>query len=182
MKKIILILSAFLFFLSCKSNEEIINFISKQDNKPENKILITSNVVSNKTVLNVLKNYSHAQKEIFDSNFNFTKKLYDSITNKLLNDTISRNWKKKQFEEVDGIIVNTNLMYLKSNNIYYKKYFSGNYSLYSISKPTIINNLLLFYISKNRSLGSVEYSKVVIMEKKKNKWVNVVNVYSTELF
>lgn len=182
MKKIILILSVFLFFLSCKSNEEIINFISKEDNKSENKILISSNIVSNKTVLNVLKKYNYAQKEIFESNFKITEKLYDTISNKLLSDTIARNWSKKQFKKIDVDIVNTDLIYLKNNNIYYKQYFSGNYSLYSISKPIMVNNLLLFYISKNRSLGSVEYSKVVIMEKKKNKWVNVINVYSTELF
>ena len=91
MKKIILILSVFLFFLSCKSNEEIINFISKEDNKSENKILISSNIVSNKTVLNVLKKYNYAQKEIFESNFKITEKLYDTISNKLLSDTIARN-------------------------------------------------------------------------------------------
>lgn len=165
-----------LMFASCKSLDPIISY-TKLSNKSLNKVYIYENKVPLNSTINILK--KNGNNENITRSKYINDKIYFQLKEKFKNDTIQKKWFDKDFIKFNYKIITNDFIALKNNN---SELFKNKKILFAFSDPiNISKKKVLFYASKSNTLGSSNFSGIVIMEKIKNKWTIIETIESKEL-
>ncbi|WP_395043791.1 hypothetical protein [Flavobacterium sp.] len=180
MKKIA-VYSFVLFFYSCSSPNRIIeNYLLyevKNDTIKKN-ILIKKRTSFEEafTIFRGMKLTPRTDEEL---------KIHQEIKNKFTNE-VNTNWKKSDFKKINFDIINEDsvIHFLNSRREKFNNRIEADrFNMFFISKPYYYQkNKVFFRISKTRFFRKRIYDNVIILERKKMKWIIVKTMQNTSLY
>lgn len=182
MKKTIPILLFGFTLFSCSTSNKCIQIYLKDELNNNRSNNITSLLVDKKKETKlVLTAYSY--KDLKTNEYkvkNYNQIYYDELKNKISNDTMIENWKKREAEKFnfESIFTNKYLDFSNKENVKLEIY------KYSISKPIFIKNkkIALFGLSIIKKTNNIYDSYLVIMEKENGNWIIKEKVQSLMLY
>lgn len=183
MKRILINISLFFFFISCSTNNCIESYLKEKKSNNIGKVasVLTDQKIDVANTLNVYQGRTRGQRDSRAKSFN--QEDYDFLRKQYKNDTIIEYWSKKESKDFEfmSLVKRGGLSRLRDS------ISSTNENLdvynYNLSKPIFTKNkkLALFSILVTKQPHTTIENSVIIMKKSNGKWIEVENVNSTAL-
>lgn len=169
-----------LLLTSCTINKPILVYTNDEiKNKNPDIVYVFKNKIASNYVINNLSKLN--SDTTFTRSKFYTYNDFKNFKTKYKNDTLIEFWNNKDFKNIKCKFISNSLTDFK--NLLSKKNLKIKTLFLSFSKPLYIENdtKILFYVSKSSSFGSVEFSKIIIMEKINKKWILIDEMETKEL-
>lgn len=183
MKKIKYTLFLTILLFSCKSPDLIKSYL-EYENIENNKVVVLKNKTSLKEALRI---FDLGITKLDNKKYFKVEHLYDSMRSKFLYNKYNKIkdyefWEEDKFKNLCDTLINK-----KDLNTYYKKK-KLNYSnnkhpyLYSFSDIIEYSDSIKFFNANKSLLMDHIYSKVIVYQKIKGKWVKTEEIINTDLY
>lgn len=171
MKNYLSFLVVLLLLFSCQSNNKIIKKYLEDE--------ISNDTIKNNVIIKKQITFSETLRTFQGMKVSFNSdelKTYNDLKTKYQNDK-EEIWTHKKFNLSNIIIIidedSINNFIQTRRNKLQNKYFADKFNMYFISKPYFYNNNknVFFRIKKTRVFNNLVFDEVIVMERKKGKWI-----------